>query len=369
MTTYKFKIGDKVRVTSTGSSCLGVTIEGRSDRHGAKKNDIVIITGITNEHGAASSDDPRYYGDNFNLRACQIELAPARVELVPGNWYTTNDWTSGSYARFVDLWNNQFRFSECISLGEYRDTGGSWSYYPESTKEVPTSEILPILAKYKPAVTTPLEHSIKAGDAFRCHTDLVMSGSKAIQATRNTIYKSEKDGCFTNNSGNKEHIIPSADFSKWFELIGPKTEAITMQEKKQPSNKDFIVNHWIKVIKDGRDSGISYRIGQYYQISEIKEDSAFIRVRDNDSGKEFQLSISKLPYEGIECEYAGPKRTELNDEVAGGSSIKYRSSAIIRLEKRLEKTKPKLVTAAEQTPVTFSVKSKKKKSFQLITIT
>jgi hypothetical protein len=69
----KFNIGDEVIILDTGSavSCL---VEGEV-RYGAEKGDKVIITGITFRGGDANESDPRYYGKNFNLRACGLKLA------------------------------------------------------------------------------------------------------------------------------------------------------------------------------------------------------------------------------------------------------------------------------------------------------
>lgn len=546
----KFNIGDKVKILGTGSSMSGQHIAGKY-RRGAKDGDIVTITGITTEGGEATEVDPRYYGDNFNVRGHHLELVESvdcKLKLIPGNWYTTNDWTDGSYARFVEITaNKQFRFSECISSGKYRDNGGSWSYYPKSTKEVPTSEILTLLEKYKPnklateffagrwyrwisadsdtvmldrlwyvrarkytnsserymyydtkitkngkvvnvddycfnedLIEVPdseiqkylkvLEYNIKAGDTFKCHTDLVMNGSKAIQATSGKVYKSEYDGCFTNNTGDKNHAIRCEDFSRWFELIAPEQtdseptlydpitfeakpknspgdtgyikgnwykwvrnkpdswaydsqslwafkfdctrhgnqyyyserlngdgsrevkddwtaikpedcELASMNEverielekvKPKPNRNDFRnKGHWVRILKSGRDSCISYSTGEFYQIEDDYSRDSFIRVKTK-NGSTFQLSIDTHYHNGIECEYYGsippanvPSATLVAQDLVEVRPMDGPGKQYINfVDCVYDSKKPKLVTAVEQTPVTFSNK-KKKKSFQL----
>lgn len=69
---YTFKVGDKVRLLDTGSS-----ISNKKDfyaKNGAVKGSIVTIKGITPHGGEASVSDPRYYGDNFNVRGHELEL-------------------------------------------------------------------------------------------------------------------------------------------------------------------------------------------------------------------------------------------------------------------------------------------------------
>ncbi len=63
---YPFKIGEKVRLIDTGSTT-------GEFKKGARKNDIVIITNIVFHGGNANENDPRYLGDNFNVRGYGLE--------------------------------------------------------------------------------------------------------------------------------------------------------------------------------------------------------------------------------------------------------------------------------------------------------
>lgn len=73
---HKFKIGDTVKILSTGSS-IGKMYDYKQNYtfySGAVKKDIVKITDIVTFGGNANSEDPRYCGNNFNLRGCDLEL-------------------------------------------------------------------------------------------------------------------------------------------------------------------------------------------------------------------------------------------------------------------------------------------------------
>lgn len=65
---------------------------------------------------------------------------------------------------------------------------------------------------------------VKKGDKFLCHTNLIMNGSKRIEATKGKYYYSEIDGCITNNSRDKKHSFPN--YSKWFTKIEEPKELI-----------------------------------------------------------------------------------------------------------------------------------------------
>lgn len=75
----------------------------------------------------------------------------------------------------------------------------------------------------------------KVGEYFYCHTDLIMESSGKKEATNGNIYPIEKEGCFTNNSGNKSHVV--GNYSKWFrkalpheisaEEVGDRPESLT----------------------------------------------------------------------------------------------------------------------------------------------
>jgi len=62
-----FKIGQKVKLKGTGSAVSD------QENYGAKTGEIVTITKIDNRGGSASNKDPRYYGDNFNVRGYDLE--------------------------------------------------------------------------------------------------------------------------------------------------------------------------------------------------------------------------------------------------------------------------------------------------------
>ena len=64
-----FKVEDWIYITSIGSS-VSCRFKETGERHyGASEGDVVQIKGIVPKYGNASESDPRYYGDNFNLRA------------------------------------------------------------------------------------------------------------------------------------------------------------------------------------------------------------------------------------------------------------------------------------------------------------
>lgn len=71
---HKFKVGDKVRLISDGSSVHASLTDTGTVHIGAKQGDIVTIKGIIYKNGAATEQDPRYYGDNFNVRGEDLEL-------------------------------------------------------------------------------------------------------------------------------------------------------------------------------------------------------------------------------------------------------------------------------------------------------
>ena len=75
----RFKIGDKIKILSTSSSISGNIFPDNKTHYGAKTGDIRIIEGITDRGGNATKTDPRYYGIDFNGRACDLELVDSVV--------------------------------------------------------------------------------------------------------------------------------------------------------------------------------------------------------------------------------------------------------------------------------------------------
>lgn len=65
----KYKIGDRVRIKSTGSSVETITPYSYSNI-----GKIFIIKSIVFIGGSASESDPRYCGIGWNNRACDLEL-------------------------------------------------------------------------------------------------------------------------------------------------------------------------------------------------------------------------------------------------------------------------------------------------------
>ncbi len=67
-------------------------------------------------------------------------------DLKPGKWYTSDNWRSGSYAKFLSDGDNDFKFSESIYKKEYRNIIDNWSDY-NNYKEISISEIRHLLPK------------------------------------------------------------------------------------------------------------------------------------------------------------------------------------------------------------------------------
>lgn len=72
----RYKVGEYVVITDGGSG-ITAAVAGKS-RYGADTGGVVKITGITDTGGNASKEDPRYYGENWNLRGCDIRRATAK---------------------------------------------------------------------------------------------------------------------------------------------------------------------------------------------------------------------------------------------------------------------------------------------------
>lgn len=59
--------------------------------------------------------------------------------------------------------------------------------------------------------------SYNSGDTLVCKEDVVMNNSnKTVEFTKGKVYKSEFDGCLTNNSGDRNHIMGPVSVSKYF---------------------------------------------------------------------------------------------------------------------------------------------------------
>jgi len=69
-----FKIGDVVKLKSNGTSVSCELIDTNKKHYGSKPGEIIIIKGITFKNGSANKNDPRYYGDTFNVRGQDLEL-------------------------------------------------------------------------------------------------------------------------------------------------------------------------------------------------------------------------------------------------------------------------------------------------------
>ncbi len=80
----KFKIGDKVRILNTSTSTCMADIK----YYGCTAGHIGIITKIDSEGGYATNEDPRYYGETFNVRGEGLELVETSKELtsLPEKW-------------------------------------------------------------------------------------------------------------------------------------------------------------------------------------------------------------------------------------------------------------------------------------------
>jgi len=71
----KITIGSYVRIKSTGSSVGCASVPNLNNCYGGKSSgDVAIVLHIDGEHGCASKEDPRYYGEGFNVRGCDLEL-------------------------------------------------------------------------------------------------------------------------------------------------------------------------------------------------------------------------------------------------------------------------------------------------------
>jgi hypothetical protein len=82
---YPFKVGQRVRLLSDKSSC-----EYGKFNLGTTPGDIVTIKGISFEGGDANENDPRYYGDNFNVRAKDLEAIDEKRS-IPNKYSTQGE--------------------------------------------------------------------------------------------------------------------------------------------------------------------------------------------------------------------------------------------------------------------------------------
>lgn len=84
-----------------------------------------------------------------------------------------------------------------------------------------------IVEKWEPVYET---FTYKVGDYLMCEQELRMNVSGHQEFTPGKIYLSERDGCLTNNSGNKNHMMSQDLVNELFRLATPEevSPAVTM---------------------------------------------------------------------------------------------------------------------------------------------
>lgn len=127
-------IGKWIKIKSLNSSMTCDLEDTGKVHYGAKIGDVVQITGYTYKDGEANKDDPRFYGDNFNLREEDFVIVDAsasnpqdtsvQTENAVVHCETQEQWDfvikklNYNLAKFV--WSN-YNKESCIRL--------DWDYY------------------------------------------------------------------------------------------------------------------------------------------------------------------------------------------------------------------------------------------------
>lgn len=146
-------------------------------------------------------------------------------------------------------------------------------------------------------------------------------------------------------------------------------EIISKPEVKEEV-KSFTVGGWVRIIKSGTDNGISYKIGEYYQIVNKSGSNKLFYLEDKPSGKRFLVSNSSSECYGTECEWIGmenPIQQIFSDKKFEEPLVYLNKNFILEGNNdvwtwKIDKPKSKvneLKVLSQQIPVVFKKKVKK----------
>lgn len=121
---------------------------------------------------------------------------------------------------------------------------------------------------------------VRKGDYLYCHTSLIMNYTNDIEATEGKYYISEKDNCFTNNSGNTKHetgLYPN----KWFSNA---TEEEYLNQSKMIECKNKAIHCKTREEWNFVSEKLQYTWKNYNNWTSYKENSC-INIQGNTFGK------------------------------------------------------------------------------------
>lgn len=145
-----YDIGDWIFIEDNGSTVNSELTDTGKEHYGAKKGDTVQIKGITFKDGMATIKDPRYYGDNFNLRAIGFRKATQEEinKVTKQLKIKVGDYICGSYehiGRITSINNTKYHYWGFNSINRYCDD--DWDNFDEYCRLATPQEIEEFLIK------------------------------------------------------------------------------------------------------------------------------------------------------------------------------------------------------------------------------